>query len=546
MNIKQKLSFYFFSLLIVSYLLFTIGFSFLYWNNEKTKLIKTMAENAKVIAVTTSRSVYNMDEAGLKEIINNFFDKEEIVKILIKDSFYTHVDLTKEKFTKPILLNEKIYFDGKPIADLTVGFTSSFIEKRLQQTVLFILVFVLLIIVISLPIAFFLIKRVTDPIKFTVNMLKDISEGEGDLTKRIEVVSKDELGDLAKYFNLTLDKIRTLVSLVKKQSAILQNVGVNLSSNMTETAAAINQISANIQSIKNQTTNQSASVEETTATMEQIIKGFEKLNQLISDQSANVSESSSAIEEMMATINSVTQTLVKNSDNINKLIDSSESGRKYLNIIAEDIQQVAKESEGLLEVSKVIKNIASQTNLLAMNAAIEAAHAGDSGRGFTVVADEVRKLAESSGEHAVTVATVLNRIKASIETITSSTENVLSKFNVIEVEIKTVSEQETIIRSAMEEQTTGSKQILDAISQLNDITQKVKVGSSEMLTGSQQVIQEAVNLNTITQEITNGMIEMTSGTEQVTIAVNKVNELTEENRMSIDALVKEVGKFKVD
>jgi methyl-accepting chemotaxis protein len=181
-----------------------------------------------------------------------------------------------------------------------------------------------------------------------------------------------------------------------------------------------------------------------------------------------------------------------------------------------------------------------------MNAAIEAAHAGDLGKGFAVVADEIRKLAETSGQQAKIVSTVLERIKVSIEGITSSSKDVLDRFATIQMEVKTVAEQETGIRQAMEEQSTGSKQVLEAIGILNNITQKVQANSQEMLTGSQQVSKEAMNMNTITQEITNGMGEMATGAEQVNAAVNKVNELTEENKLSIESLLKEVGKFKVD
>lgn len=422
--------------------------------------------------------------------------------------------------------------------------------ETLRNMVKKVMTFIVLISIISvisgLIISYFIGKSIIKPVVIATSMLKDISEGEGDLTKTLEVGTKDEIAEMAGYFNSTILKIKNLIDVVKKQTFNLQEIGVTLSSNMNETSVAVNEISANIQGIKNQSVNQSSSVTETSATMQQVVKGIEKLNNLIENQSANVTESSTAIEEMMANIGSVTQTLIKNAENITKLISSSSEGRTYLNKIATDIQQVAKESEGLLEISKVIQNIASQTNLLAMNAAIEAAHAGESGQGFAVVADEVRNLAESSGKQAKTVATVLNSIKNSIETITHSTEDVIERFDIIETEIQVVNNQENSIRAAMEEQTAGSKQVLEAISQLNDITEEVKASSSEMLIGSKQVIDETTNLNAITQEITNGMNEMASGTNQITTAVNTVNDLSENNKSSIDALAGEVGKFKTE
>jgi len=391
----------------------------------------------------------------------------------------------------------------------------------------------------------FLSRSITRPIVRMAAILQEISEGEGDLTRSIEVNSKDEIGDMAKYFNLSFGKIRALVTLVRQQSAALKNTAMNLSANMTETASAVNEITANIMSIKNQTINQSASVNETSATMEQISKGIDNLNRLIEDQSANVTQSSSAIEEMMANIGSVTRTLVKNTENIQKLAESSEAGKSVLDSITAAIRDVAKESEGLMEISKVIQNIASQTNLLAMNAAIEAAHAGESGRGFAVVADEIRKLAESSSSQTKTIATVLKKIRDSMGRIITFSEEVVSKFTAIETEVQLVSEQEEGMRRAMEEQSEGSKQVLEAITILNDITQKVQASSLEMLTGSNQVTKEARNMNTITQEITGGMNEMASGTDQVTAAVQTVNELSVENSASIEALINEVNKFKV-
>jgi methyl-accepting chemotaxis protein len=249
---------------------------------------------------------------------------------------------------------------------------------------------------------------------------------------------------------------------------------------------------------------------------------------------------------MLANIQSVTQTLVKNTDNVKNLAAASEVGRTGLQEVASDIQEIARQSEGLLEINAVMENIASQTNLLSMNAAIEAAHAGEAGKGFAVVADEIRKLAESSGEQSKTISTVLKKIKTSIDKITKSTDEVLNKFEAIDSGVKTVSDQEENIRNAMEEQSTGSQQILEAIGQLNDITQMVKAGSMEMLEGSREVIQEGKNLEMMTQEITNGMNEMATGADQINVAVNRVNTISGENKENIDVLVQEVSKFKVE
>ncbi|MDR0377691.1 MAG: methyl-accepting chemotaxis protein, partial [Spirochaetaceae bacterium] len=211
-----------------------------------------------------------------------------------------------------------------------------------------------------------------------------------------------------------------------------------------------------------------------------------------------------------------------------------------------DIQEISRESEGLLEINSVMQNIASQTNLLSMNAAIEAAHAGEAGKGFAVVADEIRKLAENSGAQSKTISTVLKKIKDSIDKIIKSTNSVLNKFEAIDGGVRIVSEQEENIRNAMEEQSVGSKQILEAIGQLNEVTQMVKGSSTEMLEGSQQIIREGKNLEMVTQEITNGMNEMVTGADQINVAIDRVNGISGANKESIDVLVQEVSKFTVE
>jgi len=452
------------------------------------------------------------------------------------------------------VLNTDVSIDLMPLniggSDVTwtimIASSDAYILKDVKAMTSFTIILTAIALVLAAVIVYFTLHGIIKPIVKVADTLKDISEGEGDLTRTIAVSSKDEIGDLALYFNKTLEKIKKLIVIIKKEAVSLNSIGNDLASNMTETAAAINQITANIQSIKGRVLNQSASVTETNATMEQVIANINKLNGHVENQSRNVSQASSAIEEMVANIASVTNTLVNNAANVKTLKEASEVGRTGLSEVAQDIQEIARESEGLLAINAVMENIASQTNLLSMNAAIEAAHAGEAGKGFAVVADEIRKLAESSGAQSKTIGTVLKKIAESIKKITSSTENVLTKFEAIDTGVKTVADQEENIRNAMEEQGEGSKQLLQSAGSLNELTQQVKSGSEEMLNGSQEVMNESQNLERVTQEITGGMNEMAAGADQVNIAVNHVNEISAKNREGIENLMREVALFKVD
>ncbi|MCL2193685.1 MAG: diguanylate cyclase [Treponema sp.] len=208
---------------------------------------------------------------------------------------------------------------------------------------------------------------------------------------------------------------------------------------------------------------------------------MQQFNEHVQAQSVSVAASSAATEEMIANIRSVTDTLSHNAKNVNDLQDASAAGQSSLNEVVSDIQEIARESESLLEINAVMENIAGQTNLLSMNAAIEAARAGESGKGFAVVAGEIRKLAESSSQQSQTINGVLQSIKSSIDKITMSTDAVIGKFGAIGDVVKTVAVQENNILNAMEEQGRGSQQILQAVSEVNDVTHQVKEAARRMV-----------------------------------------------------------------
>ena len=279
--------------------------------------------------------------------------------------------------------------------------------------------------------------------------------------------------------------------------------------------------------------------------IEQIHNLVEHLHAMINIQMDAVKDSSAVTEEMVGSLKDTSELSREKRESIKQLIEHATNGQEAMKETVSAVQTISESVEGIGSAIKIISVIASNTNLLSMNAAIEAAHAGEAGKGFAVVADEIRKLAESSSEQSKTIGTVLKKIAESIKKITGSTDNVLAKFEAIDSSVKTVSLQEENIRNAMEEQGEGSKQLLQSAGNLNETTQRVKTGSGEMLEGSREVMNESKNLEKLTQEITGGMNEMTSGAEQVNIAVHHVSEMSGKNSQAIETLLEEVSRFKV-
>jgi len=407
----------------------------------------------------------------------------------------------------------------------------------------------LIIMILVVALLQFLILIFTDrivilPVKKVAASLETISRQDANLTSRLEVRSRDEIGVLAGAFNGFAANLEAIISQVKGAVKITSADMESVVANSSESAAALHEIKANIESVNASVVDLNANYRRSADKFDAIRKSSEDLDMQVLNQVSAIEQTSASAEEINAQALSIRDTADKRVTEVEALTVIVSQSRSDLSEIEERMKELSRQTDDMMNATSVIGSIASQTNLLSMNAAIEAAHAGEQGKGFAVVAEEIRKLAEDSAANSEAINKSLGFSVSLITTLAESFTRSQTVFSQVEQATETVADSFANIRNTVTELSQGIREITGSVVSFRDAVGLIRNQSTNITTASDEMSRINQENTDLGESVRGAMHEITIGADEINLAVNSLNDSIQGISGQIERIREQVGNFK--
>ncbi|GHU22405.1 hypothetical protein FACS1894172_01480 [Spirochaetia bacterium] len=392
---------------------------------------------------------------------------------------------------------------------------------------------------------FYVSSRIRNPVEEVVTVTEQLSSGKGDLSIRLNDKYENEIGSLGKNLNNFLASLGSIITRIRTDSADAETSTQKLHNSIETSHIAVSRISTEAGTIKDAIFTQDASAEQILARLNTINQTIELQNDTINKQSDNMEKNTSSIEEVMHTIQSLGVNLQQSTANCDKLNTNVGTGRIDLQQLKETVQILYNQSNIVFEANKVINVIASQTNLLAMNAAIEAAHAGSLGAGFAVVADEIRQLAENSSQQSKIINENMKQLKNSIEQAVKTTDHTSLSFDSVFDSMNAVATNERDMLNIVSQDSSTVSKVMNELGTMKHISHDVQVNSGKITVESKNIRNEMEKLKSLTDNIKKSSVSISSEAKNADILMGKSMDELQKNVASIAHIKDTVSVFKI-
>jgi methyl-accepting chemotaxis protein len=443
-----------------------------------------------------------------------------------------------EMYSKTFNLNNKVWTVIASVEKTEIHK----ISNQLQTTSLIggcVIAFILMLLEL------FIIKTIIGKFASIKTNVDDLNSGDKDLTKRLEIYHNNEISQVKRSVNMFVDTVHETVREIGKANYNLKETFENVKGQLDATKNQMDNISNEIQAATTTLEAEDKSVTDTSELVSQISSNITTLNQMIDSQVDAITQASAGIEQMIGNIQSITGSVDMMAGEFTELNAATAEGIEKNRIVNELLNSVLAQSKTLQDTNMVIASISSQTNLLSMNAMIESAHAGEAGKGFAVVAEEIRKLADTSATQSKSIGENLKLIAQNIQKVVESADLSKASFEVVSDKTNNTSELVYSIKKATEEQSEGSKHLLETLSKMNNISVSVQRSSKKIGDRALSVLDAIAGLKESSKNMAQNFNKIVTTTEVTQQTTQNLNQLTEEMTNAVNNISERIDEFKV-